>query len=245
MSQKDFFRIKIAGLLVGIEHKHSYVRELCRDFTASDEYTDMLAFASDAEIRKENEQYEKPFPDAYCEGICIYRSIAEKLPDFDAFVFHGAAVEIDGRGFVFAAPSGTGKSTHISLLLKNYPENVHIINGDKPIIRYFPSNDGKCDGEWRVCSTPWAGKEDMKVNTTAPLCGVILLSRGIENKIERAVPREHFSAIMHQVYIPEGAMPRMTTLELVDKLSKAVQFYHLECNISSNAAEVSYNALKK
>ncbi len=245
MSQRNFFEIKIADIKIGIDHRYDYVKKLCSDFTVhTDLFPSLVVSVSDEDMIKENKQYEAPHSDAYCEGICVYRAIAEKLPLFDGFVFHGAAVEIDGRGFVFAAPSGTGKSTHISLLLRNYPENVHIINGDKPVLRCFPS-DGESDGEWRVCSTPWAGKEDMKIARDVCLAGIVLLSRGAENKISRVDPTEHFSQVIRQVYIPEDASARMQTLSLVDGLSRAMPFYHLECNISDNAAETSYNELKK
>ena len=47
---------------------------------------------------------------------------------------YGAVVADDGSGYMFTAPSGTGKSIHVALW-KKYFENAEIINGDKPFIR--------------------------------------------------------------------------------------------------------------
>jgi len=173
----------------------------------------------------------------YCEGACLYRSIAEQLPTIDGFVFHGAAVEIEGKGVIFTAPSGTGKTTHISLLMKNYPDGVKIINGDKPIIR-------KIDGEWRIFSTPWAGKEGWKRNVSAPLCAIVIVNRAPENSIEEISPLSCFEEIMGQIYLPRSADSRLLTFDLLDEMAGKTKFYRLNCNMEDAAADTSYNALK-
>ena len=42
-------------------------------------------------------------------------------------------ISFDGQGIAFAAPSGTGKTTHIKLWQRLYGDRVEIINGDKPL----------------------------------------------------------------------------------------------------------------
>ena len=229
--------IGIADLRVRMDTKYPYAERLCADFKIDACEADMSVAASADDINEEREGYgEVTFSEGYCEGICLYRAIAEKLPAHEGFVFHGAAVTVAGKGYIFAAPSGTGKTTHISLLMKNYPDDVKIVNGDKPIIR-------KIGGEWRVCSTPWAGKEGWKVNATAPLCGIVLVERAEENSITRVSPEENFDAVIRQVYIPKDAEACMQTLSLVDEMAKNVAFYRLGCNMHDSAAECSYNAL--
>lgn len=229
--------IGIAGLNVRMICNFPYAQRLCADFSVEPCKADMTVSVTPEEIAQERDQYtETTFSDGYCEGICLYRAIAEQLPEHDGFVFHGAAVTIDGKGYVFAAPSGTGKTTHITLLLKNYPDHVGIVNGDKPVIR-------KIDGEWRVCSTPWAGKEGWKTNSTAPLAGIVLVERAEENSIAPVSPEENFDPIMRQVYIPKSAESCMATLSLVDEMSQSVRFYRLGCNMEPAAAKCSYDAL--
>ena len=238
MSDYRDFTMRIADLNVRMICRYPYAKRLCEDFLVRGGECDITVSVGEDEIAAERDQYgENTFSDGYCEGICLYRAIAEKLPARDGFVFHGAAITIGGKGYIFAAPSGTGKTTHISLLLKNYPDDVAIVNGDKPIIRFL-------DGEWRICSTPWAGKEGWKVNTTAPLCGIVLVARAAENKIERIAPEEHFDDVIRQVYIPVDVEAQLATFDLVDGMAQTVDFYRLECNMDDSAAATSFEALK-
>ncbi len=235
--------IEIAGLAVEINHKHPNVRFHCEDFAVEPSFAcDIVARTSDEQIEREASEsgrvHGHSFSRGYLEDVCIYRSIAEQLPHFDAAVFHGAAVSIDGEGFIFTAPSGTGKTTHINLLMENYPDRVSIINGDKPIIRFFR------DGVY-VCSTPWAGKEDMKVNTRSKLRGICIIRRSKSNSIRRVEPPEFFGELIHQVYLPMNSQAREKTLDFMNLLGARVNFYLLECNISPEAAQTSFGELSK
>ena len=238
MSDFNRFNIEISGLCVRMNAKYPFAFHHCRDYIIPErDNFDIDAVCDSDEIAREIAAGEMPHSEAYCESICLYRAIAEQLPQRDRFVFHGAAVSINGKGFIFTAPSGTGKTTHIDLLLKNYPQNVSIINGDKPIIHVT-------DGGARVCSTPWAGKEGMNANVSCELGGIILLKRGEVNCIRKVQPSEHFSTIVAQTYFPKDAEARLLTFELLDKLAGQVEFYVLECNVSDDAARTSYEALK-
>lgn len=232
------FVIEIAGIRVRMLCEYSHSQWLCRDFIVDESEYDVVASTSAEEIDFESTQYtDVVFSKAYCEGVCLYRSIAEQMPHLDGFVFHGAAVEIDGKGVIFTAPSGTGKTTHVSLLMKNYPEKVKMINGDKPIIR-------KIDGEWRVCSTPWAGKEGWKRNVSAPLYAIVMVERATENAICEVPPESCFEFIMKQIYLPCNGEARVVTFDLLDQMASGVKFYRLSCNMHDGAAATSYNALK-
>ena len=238
MSDFNRFNIEISGLCVRMNAQYPFAFHHCRNYIIPDGASfDIDAVCSADEITREMTAYNVPHSEAYCECICLYRAIAEQLPMLDRFVFHGAAVEIGGRGYIFTAPSGTGKTTHVELLLKNYPENVAIVNGDKPIVHVT-------DGGARVCSTPWAGKEGMNRNVSRDLAGIVLLRRGEVNRIREVQPSDHFAAIMAQTYFPGDALARVRTLELLDKLAKQVKFYVLECNISDDAAKTSFEFLK-
>lgn len=235
----DVFCIKIANLCVKVEAQYPLAREKCRDYLTSDEdVPDITASVAPDEIEQELARYgEQPTRD-YCEFICLYRSIAEKLPLRDRIVFHGAAVEIDGRGFIFTAPSGTGKSTHVRLLRERFGDRVRIVNGDKPIISL-------CGESPELCSAPWAGKEGWQRNVSVPLCGICILSRSEYNFIERAAPSDCFDTVMRQVYFPSDPASRIRTLELLDLMSSNVSFYRLGCDISHAAAEVSFGELSR
>ena len=239
MSNERFFFADLAGLTVKIKHKHNTVSAHCRNYTvdAAGE-PDIVAVTSQELIDAEKSAADFPCSDAYCEDICLYRAIAEKMPIFDRVVFHGASVEVDGKGYIFTAPSGTGKTTHVRLWLEYFADKVQIINGDKPILRL--DND-----KVSVCSTPWAGKEGLERNTEAPLHAIILIKRSTENKITRISPKDYFSELARQFYLPRSAQARLKTLDIIDKILSDVPIYLLECDISRDAAELSFNTLTK
>ena len=81
--------IKIAGLAIGINNKYDYVKNLAKDYL-TDEPPLFTVEATEEEIRKEAGMTEYDFPDAYLESIVVYRNIADVLPSYYAFVFHGA-----------------------------------------------------------------------------------------------------------------------------------------------------------
>lgn len=231
------FDISLADLVVRIDSKYDFTERLCKDFICSGEKADLAVFASDEEISAESALYKDPFSRGYCESVCLYRAIAEQLPFLDRFVFHGAAVEAFNKSYIFTAPSGTGKTTHVSLLLKHFGDNVSVINGDKPIIMVR-------GGETIVYSAPWAGKEGWKSNASARLGGVVLLRRGTVNSIKRIAPEEYFEELVCQAYVPCDGRAMLKTLDMLDELSRSVPFYLLECDMSLEAAKTSFEIMK-
>ena len=135
----------------------------------------------DIERERENGQEEaeqkstaSQYSPEYLETLVLLRKIAEELPDRDTFLMHGAVISWKDNAYMFTAPSGTGKSTHISLWRKYLGEGVQSINGDKPFLSVS-------DTEVRAYGTPWAGKERWQHNTSAPLKGICILSQAKEN----------------------------------------------------------------
>ena len=232
----EAFYINVADLIVRMESRYEQTRKACSDYIVESFDADVVASTSDDEINAELKLYEIPHGKEYCESVCLYRSIAEQIPMLDRFVFHGAAVSAGGKGYIFTAPSGTGKSTHISLWMKLFGDKVSVINGDKPIVRIL-------EDKAIVYSCPWAGKEGWRTNSFAEIGGICLIRRGKENKITRISPSEYFDELMHQVYIPKDGRAMLKTLELVDALARLVPFYLLECDISDEAARTSFEAM--
>lgn len=180
----------------------------------------------------------KPYPDfspAELENTAVYRKIADKLPEYDGMVFHGSAVAIGNRAYLFTAKSGTGKTTHTNLWLKNI-EGSYIVNGDKPIIRLI-------DGKPCVCGTPWMGKEKQGCNKVVPLGAICFLNRGKENKIEKTDFLSVYPRFLSQAYRPEKGEMIKKTIKLLEKIAEAVPFYELYCNTENEAALVSFRGM--
>jgi hypothetical protein len=88
-------------------------------------------------------------------------------------LFHASAVCIDGNGYIFTAPSGTGKSTHTAYLKQLLGERFKYINDDKPLLRFNEKEN--C---FYVYGTPWDGKHHRSENIKAPLKAVCFITRG-------------------------------------------------------------------
>ncbi|MBR5449286.1 MAG: hypothetical protein IKV43_04775, partial [Clostridia bacterium] len=116
--------IKVAGLAIGIDNRFEYITRLAADYL-TDEPPLFTVRATDDDIAEEAKMTDVKFPDGYLESIVAYRKIAEILPSYDAFVFHGAVLNYDGRAVAFTAKSGVGKTTHTRLWLSEFGEKVH------------------------------------------------------------------------------------------------------------------------
>lgn len=177
------------------------------------------------------------FPDPELETTAVYRKIAEKLPDYGSFVFHGSAVAADGQGFLFTAKSGTGKSTHTALWRKLLGERAVMVNDDKPVLQVS-------DSGVTVYGTPYNGKHRLGTDIAVPLKALCILTRGAENSIERISAQQAYPMLLQQVYRPQNPLQMMKTLKLIDGLAARTALYQLACNMELSAAETAYQAMK-
>ena len=113
----------------------------------------------------------------YLETLAALRRIADFMPEKDCFLMHGAVIAWKNQGYLFTAPSGTGKSTHLALWKKYLGDQAEVINGDKPFLKVTE------DEVWGY-GTPWAGKEQWQVNKKVALKGICFLGRGEKNSIQ-------------------------------------------------------------
>ena len=114
-----------------------------------------------------------------CSYACDY------LLRHQCIVFHGCSFLWHDKAYLFSAPSGTGKTTQVKLWKKLFPEEVEILNGDKPILEI---NE---EGGVTVHPSPWKGKEGYgRDDITAPLGGILFLRQASENVIRSMNPSE-------------------------------------------------------
>ena len=229
------FYIRIAELTVQMNATSPEVKEFCKDYLVPAATADIIAQCTPEEVTAEQALGENISTEA-AESLCLYRSIAEQLPHFQAVVFHGAAISYADGGYLFTAPSGTGKSTHIKLWRKYLGKNVDIINGDKPILRV--TDEGVL-----VCSTPWAGKERWQKNRRLPLRGLCLLTRGPIDRIAAVTPASLLDALLSQVYLPTNGDALAKTLDLLDAVCKTTPLYRLECTPTEAAVKAAFPAM--
>lgn len=231
------FRIRVAGFLIEIRNRFGYVERLCSAYrTDEDAAVDLVISTTKEEIQAEMAAATFDAPPAYCESVCLYRNLCNALPRLDSFLLHAAVVRTDGAAYAFLGHSGTGKSTHMNLWLTHFADRVEVINGDKPIIRC--RDDG-----FHAYGTPWAGKEGLENNISAPLNGLCFLKQAPYNRIERLSPQETAKRIFHQFLIPKDVENVQKLMQHADRLVRSVPAYELCCTISEEAARLSFETM--
>lgn len=229
------FVIELAGIRIRMENHFSYIEHQCKDYVCEGEDAAFSVSATPEEILEE--QKNGDFSEDYCESICLYRHICERLSEYNVFLMHSSVVEVDGYAYAFSAKSGVGKSTHTALWIKNIP-HARVLNGDKPLYRLEE------DGSVTVFGTPWNGKENWGENISARLAAVCFIERGENNRIERASEEDVICRLMHQLYLRGTRDAINKQLFLMDALLRAAPYYVLTCNISDEAALLAWNTMR-
>ncbi len=238
---------KLAGLIISISSLYKEVHIMCAAYRADPEdgapVFEVSTAKADVEREREKQAREDAFEglpvqeysDEYLETLAVYRKIAEKLPFFNCFLFHGSVVAVNGKGYLFTAKSGTGKSTHTRLWRELLGEAAFMINDDKPFLCVK-------EGETLVYGTPWDGKHHLSRNASVPLKAVCLLQRSEENWIREITKTEALPMLLQQAYRPADPMSLSLTLQLIDSLSN--KFYSLGCNTDISAAQLAWQTMQ-
>lgn len=164
-------------------------------------------------------------------NVALGESFLNCLPAFGALTYHSSAISYGGSALLFAAPSGTGKSTQTALWSKCFPESVVYINDDAPVIR-------KKDGLFYAYGSPWAGTSGINNNISAPVKAIIYVERGTENSVRPLDGREKFIRAMCSVREQHFPVQIERQTKLLFEFMKAVPVYVLRCDMSRGAVEV-------
>lgn len=239
------FVIEIAGAAIMVQPMFASTREYCKKYLTDKEYyfrvevtCDDLAFEQAQLERNAMEQGIRPrkFPEPFLERATILRKTAEYLLQNGTLLLHGSTVAMDGRGYLFTAPCGTGKSTHTRLWRQVFGEKAVMINDDKAFLR--STEDGIL-----ACGSPWSGKHGLDSNIQVPLQGICVIGRGAENSIVQISRDDVFSILQDQLL----GYKEETDLDLADgllhRLLSQVPVWKLTCNMDPEAAYVSYGAM--
>lgn len=225
---------KIAGINVLMNPKHKTLKTQSEPYICDEENIDFeISILDEFLSARQKENPHLTLND--CEYIYYGAAFYEKCLDYNCFMLHSSAVAKGGNAYLFSAASGTGKSTHTSLWLKNF-DDAFIINDDKPAIKLE-------NGKFYVYGTPFSGKTDLNKNVAVPLKAICILERGEENRIERIRAADSVLPILNQTLRPENKMADL--MSFVTKLLEKTNVYKLYCNISDEAALVSYNTMSK
>lgn len=159
------------------------------------------------------------------------------LLKFNGMMLHASAVELNGKAYLFSAPSGTGKSTHTRLWQSVFGEKAHVFNDDKPALRCV-------DGVWFAYGTPWCGKDGININMKAPVAGICFLKQGQSNQIRRLNHKEAVQKIIGQTMRRFKLMENLDLmLSYVDSLVRTIPIFELENKPETEAVELSYGTM--
>lgn len=165
-------------------------------------------------------------------GISFYR----QLVAYRGIMLHASCIVTDGRAYLFSAPCGTGKSTHVRLWTELLGDRAYILNDDKPALRVL-------EGKIYVYGTPWSGKHGINRNARAEFGGIAVLRRAEQNAVRRMEPTEAFYAIMNQTLRAVAPQDAQQCLKTVEAIVSDGRIYDLACNQDISAARLSYETM--
>lgn len=234
------FKIKIANHVLEIVSPYKISKRYLKDFLSNEAPDVQIEISNDDVMEKKyiqgNDLVIKGWQGTIDSSL-ILQKISEELFAFDVLLVHGAAISLNDEAFIFIAPSGTGKTTHIQKWLENC-KHAFVINGDKPFIKVNP------DSPPLVYGSPWAGKENLYKNTVTPLHSIIVMERGENNSIWQISSAEAFPYLLKQTYRPLNEQKMRKTLRLMTNLSKSISFWHFYCNnYKDDCFDIVYKAL--
>ena len=221
-----------------IKHLDKIFKEYLYDFNTPD----ITVGITDKDINFEKEMVKDEAPKAYLTTYkitALFRKLADNLPERDSFVLHSACFDIGGTGVAFAAHSGTGKTTHMNLWQKYLGDKMTVVNGDKPMVRFF---DDKPETPYAY-GTPWNGKEKLGTNMQTKLKHICFIERSKTNYVEKADKKTVIERIFKQVYMPTNPIALTLTMQLVDRLLANCDLWIIHCNMDEDAGKIAYNTI--
>ena len=154
----------------------------------------------------------------------------------DTLMVHASVVAHEGGAYMFLGRSGTGKSTHSSLWLKNIA-GTYLLNDDNPVIRV--------EGDKvNIYGTPWSGKTPCYKNEVLPLKASVRLSQAPHNIIKKLPVLQSYASLMPACSCMRWDRRSTDALhKTVEKVISRVNGWHLECLPDADAANVCRSAV--
>lgn len=165
--------------------------------------------------------------------------------DKNTLLVHASVTVNDGRGYLFMAPSGTGKSTHSRLWLRHI-SGTHLLNDDNPVLRLMPIDKATGREEAIVFGSPWSGKTPCYLNESYPIGAVVEIAQAPYNAIQKLSPLRAYSVFM------ASASGKRWDRKLADGLHNTLNIfaqktpvYHLDCLPDKEAAILCSSTIRR
>jgi len=230
---------RIADLTVDMGYKYERLSKQALPYRITEEEKPIIKMYFSDKFLKEEIEKQPQLTISDAEYLCTGNVFYTGLIKFGGFMLHSSAVLMDGKAYLFSAPSGTGKSTHTELWQKVFgSDRAKILNDDKPAIRI------EKDGIFAF-GTPWSGKTDLNINVKAKIGGICFLSRGDKNEIKRENGIDMLSDLLSQTVRPTNEEDMEKLLKYLEIVIKYVPIYSMKCTISEEAAIMAYETMSE
>lgn len=123
-------------------------------------------------------------------------------------------MDSDGRGYLFAGYSRSGKSTMARLWMKQ--PGARILSDARIILR-------ERDGHIWMHGTPWHGDGGMVSPASARLDAIYFIERGLENMLEPITPANAAAALFARSFVPFHSPQALEfSLEFLERVSREI-----------------------
>lgn len=150
---------------------------------------------------------------------------------------HSSTIVCKRKANLFLGESGTGKSTHTRLWLKNI-EGCRLLNDDSPIISVE-------NGRVMVYGSPWSGKTACYHNVGFPVNAFVRLRQEKQNVITKLNVFQAFAALQPSTppSLSYSDFYSSKVIENLDSILRQVPVYQLGCLPNDEAAHLAYSTL--
>lgn len=164
-------------------------------------------------------------------------AFAQAILRRDGISIHASAVAADGKAWLFLGKSGTGKSTHARLWLRNIPGS-RLLNDDNPAVRLV-------DGKAVAFGTPWSGKTQCYRNESSPIGGIVRLVQGDADIFTKKDEVAALVALLPSCSVVHSDAALQSLLcDTLARLIELVPVGELKCLPDNESAIICYNNLK-
>lgn len=155
----------------------------------------------------------------------------------DGISIHASAVAACGRAYLFLGKSGTGKSTHAGMWLRNIPGS-HLLNDDNPTVRLV-------DGKLVAFGTPWSGKTPCYRDESYPVGGIVRLVQSDSDIFTQKKDVAAFVALLPSCSAIHCDVTLQSRIcDTITRIIELVPVGELKCLPDDESAIICYNNFK-
>lgn len=203
-------------------------------FTTKGKVHEMVCSPDFSEVRAVLHWDDRYTDSVLCSMLRIIFSQA--ILPYEGISLHASVVSCEGKGYLFMGKSGTGKSTHAALWVKNIA-GVELLNDDNPVVRYEKGN-------FIVYGSPWSGKTPCYCNLSCPVGGLVRLRQAPVNQFH---PQKDIQALVQILpgcsVIRQSAVLNNALCDTLTKMIERIPVGVLDCLPDAEAAACCHKGL--